>query len=99
MTRNQLMIALSRVMIVIEAGEKGGTLNAGRETLKSKIPLYVAHYQAMSVDAPGNQILLNDGALKLEKSRSTNRANLTRVFESMEEDNLFKNLPRQGSLL
>ncbi len=86
MTRNQLIIALSRAMIVIEAGEKGGTLNAGKETLKSGLPLYVAQYQDMSVDARGNQMLLDMGALKLAKSRSTNRANLAKVFESMKED-------------
>ena len=92
MTRNQLIIALSRVMIVIEAGEKGGTLNAGKQTLKSGLPLYVAQYQDMSVDARGNQMLLDMGALKLAKSRLNNRANLAKVFESMKEDRLLKGL-------
>jgi len=99
MTRNQLIIALSKAMIVIEAGEKGGTLNAGQETLKSGLPLYVAQYQDMSVDARGNQILLDMGALKLAKSRSTNRANLAKIFESMKEDKILKNLPQQVDLL
>lgn len=99
MTRNQLIIALSRVMIVIEAGEKGGTLNAGKETLKSSLPLYVAQYQDMSVDARGNKLLLDMGANKLAKSRSTNRANLTKAFESMLQDKLIKNKPQQGALL
>lgn len=99
MIRNQLIIALSRVMIVIEAGEKGGTLNAGNETLKSGIPLYVAQYQDMSIDARGNQILLDLGAKKLAKSKSTNRANLAKVFESMKEDKLLNDHPRQGNLI
>ena len=99
MTRNQLIIALSRVMIVIEAGEKGGTLYAGKETLKFGLPLYVAQYQDMSVDAQGNQLLLGMGAQKLAKSKSTNKANLIKVFESMKEGNLLKNLPQQGDLL
>ncbi len=99
MTRNQLIIALSRAMIVIEAGEKGGTLNAGKETLKSGLPLYVAQYQDMSVDARGNQLLLDMGAQKLAKSRTTNRANLEKVFESMKEDKLLKSLPQQGALI
>lgn len=99
MTRNQLIIALSRAMIVIEAGEKGGTLNAGKETLRSGLPLYVAQYQDMSVDARGNQVLLDMGALKLSKSRSTNRANLVRVFESIEADRLIRSLPQQEDLL
>lgn len=99
MTRNQLIIALSRVMIVIEAGEKGGTLNAGKETLKLGLPLYVSQYQDMSTDARGNQILLDMGAHKLAKNKSTNRANLTKVFESLEEEKLLKSLPQQGNLL
>ena len=99
MARNQLIIALSRVMIVIEAGEKGGTLNAGKETLKSGLPLYVAQYQDMSVNARGNQMLLDMGAMTLTKSRSTNRANLAKVFESMKEDKLIKNAPIQRDLL
>jgi len=41
MTRNQVIIGLSKAMIVIEAGEKGGTMNAGMETLKRDTPLYV----------------------------------------------------------
>jgi DNA processing protein len=98
MTRNQLIIALSRVMIVIEAGEKGGTLNAGKETLKSGLPLYVAQYQDMSVDARGNQLLLDMGARKLAKSRSTNRANLIKVFESMKEDEILTAKPTQNKL-
>ena len=95
MTRNRLLIALSRVMLVIEAGEKGGALNAGKTTLKSGLPLYVAQYQDMSVDARGNQILLDMGAAKLVKSKSTNQANLAGVFECMKEDKLLQ----QGYLL
>lgn len=99
MTRNQLIIALSRVMIVIEAGEKGGTLNAGMETLKSGLPLFVAEYQDMSEDAKGNKILLDKGAHKLAKSRSTNRANLTKVIEKMSEDGVIQRATQQRSLL
>ena len=99
MKRNPLVIALSRGMIVIEVGEKGGTLNAGKETLKSGLPLYVAQYQDMSVDARGNEMLLYMGALKLAKSKSTDRANLKNIFESMKEDKLLKHVSLQGELL
>lgn len=92
MTRNQLIIALSRVMIVIEAGGKGGTLNAGMETLRYGMPLYVAEYQDMSVNACGNKILLELGARRLAKSRETNRANLVKVFESTRDDTQSSNL-------
>ena len=67
-------------MIVIEAGENGGTMHAGKETLKFGLPLFVALYQDMTIEARGNQLLLNMGAHKLVKSKSTNRANLERYL-------------------
>lgn len=83
MTRNQVIIGLSKAMIVIEAGEKGGTMNAGVETLKHHAPLYVAEYQDMSVDARGNKTLLELGGKRLVRSRSTGRANMKNVFEDI----------------
>ena len=90
MERNRLVLALSRVMIVVESGEKGGSLNIGQEAIRCRIPLYVVQHQDMSADARGNQILLNEGACKLSKSRSSNRANLTEIFKSMEENRIPK---------
>ena len=80
MTRNQVIIGLSKAMIAIEAGEKGGTMNAGLETLKYGLPLYVAQYQDMSVDARGNKILLERGSKCLARSKTTGRANMQQVF-------------------
>ncbi|MEW7978445.1 MAG: DNA-processing protein DprA [Candidatus Sedimenticola endophacoides] len=86
MTRNQVIIGLSKAMIVIEAGEKGGTMNAGTETLKRDTPLYVAEYQDMSVDARGNQKLLELGGKRLARSRSTGRANMKNIFDDIAKD-------------
>ena len=99
MMRNHLVIALSRAMIVIEAGEKGGTLAAGKETLREGLPLYVVKYQKMPVNARGNQILLGMmGTQKLAKSRETNKANLANVFRSVKDDKHFKRHSQQGEL-
>ncbi len=86
MTRNQVIIGLSKAMIVIEAGEKGGTMNAGMETLKRDTPLYVAEYQDMSIDARGNKKLLELGGKRLARSRSTVRANMKNVFDDVARD-------------
>ena len=99
MTRNQLLVALSKVMVVIEAGEKGGTMNAGETALKAKVPLFVAKYQDMSINARGNQILLDRGALTLKKDKETNRAGLEEVFEKMREEEFPENLTQQEYLL
>ena len=84
MARNEVIIALSRAMIVIEAGATGGTLDAGLRTLSSGKPLFVAMYEQMDEKVPGNARLLGCGGIKLAKSRSTGRANLERVRIAVE---------------
>ena len=79
MIRNDLIVALSRAMIVIEAGATGGTLNAGLGTLKADKPLFVAVYDHMDEAAAGNADLLGRGGRPLAKSRTPGRANLDRV--------------------
>lgn len=83
MSRNQLIIALSKAMVVIEAGNNGGTLNAGLETLRLGLKLYVAEYRDMSVDAKGNKALLDDGATRIIKSKLTNRAKMEHIFDGI----------------
>lgn len=83
MTRNQVIIGLSKAMIVIEAQEKGGTIEAGKSALKLKVPLFVAEYQDMT-HTPGNVRLLEMGAATLKKRQSAGRAKLTSLFEVIE---------------
>lgn len=72
MARNRLVIALSEAMILIEAGEKGGTFNAGTATLSESVPLFVArNYDESS----GNETLIEMGARELT-------SDLDIVFES-----------------
>ncbi len=79
MARNEVIIALSGSMVVIEAGATGGTLDAGLRTLASGKPLFVAMYEQMDERAPGNAKLLQSGGIGLAKSRATGRANVERV--------------------
>lgn len=99
MGRNKLIIALSNIMIVIEASIKGGTMNAGLETLKYSIPLFVAEYENMINVAQGNKLLLEKGALRLTKSKSTNRAKFSKILEKIylkDNDNI---MMKQHTLL
>lgn len=82
MGRNQVIIALSRAMIVIEAGEKGGTFAAGLASLKEKCPLFVVDYDD-NAHACGNRTLLQKGGHSLRKSAKTNRASLGAVFKCL----------------
>lgn len=81
MERNLLLISLSKAMIVVEAGSRGGTLHAGNSALKLHVPLYVAQYSNMESDAPGNHVLLCAGGKPLLKSNSTGTANLSSLIQ------------------
>ncbi len=61
MARNATICGMSEVMLVVEAGEKGGTLAAGRECLKQGKRLLVVEYPNRQKQAPGNKALLGKG--------------------------------------
>lgn len=63
MTRNATIAALARAMLVIEARETGGTLNAGLQAIEIGRPVFAIDY---SEDLPeGNRILFGRGAMPL----------------------------------
>lgn len=76
MTRNKVIMGLSCAMIVVEAGEKGGTRAAGEEALRLQIPLFAVDYGFDETVAPGNRVLISGGAQPLKKSRQTGEPNL-----------------------
>lgn len=77
MDRNKVIMALSCAMIVVEAGEKGGTRAAGEEALRLHVPLFAIDYGFDETIAPGNRILIGKGAKRLKKSRETGEPNLS----------------------
>jgi DNA processing protein len=86
MDRNNVIVALSDAMIVIEAGEKGGTIEAGRSALRLKRPLFVAEYEDMA-NALGNNELLKKGAKRLRRSSLSNRASLKSLLSEIANPN------------
>lgn len=81
MERNEVIIALSRALVVIEAGSTGGTLAAGTRALELGRPVFVADYENIEAVAPGNAELLGRGARPLRRSRETGRANVSALRE------------------
>jgi DNA processing protein len=67
MTRNAVIAALSQAMLVVEAGEKGGTLKAGLQAIDMGCPVYAIAYS--DDPPPGNEVLFRRGALPLRSSR------------------------------
>lgn len=62
MERNKYILGLSDRLVVIEAGDKGGTLAAGKEALKLKLPTWALEYRDPVPTASGNAVLLKLGA-------------------------------------
>lgn len=65
MTRNRTICGLSDVVIVIEAGAQGGSLEAGKMALKLQRPLFVVDFSEPLVSPEGNRKLLAGGAQPL----------------------------------
>lgn len=84
MARNHIIIALSKAMIVIEAGIKGGTMAAGLTTLKKNKPLYVIEY-SNNDNALGNKELLRKGGIPIYKSMIEKCADLRKLFYSLKK--------------
>ena len=79
MQRNKTLIGLSDISIVIEAGIKGGSFDAGMATLEQGRFLFVPEYSIPPESALGNRILIDRGAFPLRKNRFTNKVNLTQL--------------------
>ena len=65
------MIALSQAMLVIEAGEKGGSLDAGLKSIDYGKRLFVPQYAEFPTSALGNALLIQHGAYPLRMKRSS----------------------------
>jgi DNA processing protein len=85
MARNDTICALCKAMVLIEARDKGGSMEAGRTCLRLKIPLFAPVYEGMPEFAQGNRILLNEGAKSLYKNKATNLPNLHTLLGALRE--------------
>ena len=90
MQRNKTICALSRAMILIESGTKGGSIEAGRASLEMGVPLFAPVYEGIPDSAIGNQELLKKGARPGLKNRSTHRANMKDVFSFVLNSDILK---------
>lgn len=83
MQRNKTIVGLSSVMVLIEAGENGGSVDAGKSTLRLKRTLYVPLYENMLESVAGNKKLLELGAIPLLKNKETGKANLSHMIDNI----------------
>jgi DNA processing protein len=78
MTRNGVIAALGRALVVIEANEAGGTLDAGLQGLALGRPVLALEFR--SGPRPGNELLFARGA-----HRVAGRTDLLRAVESLSD--------------
>jgi DNA protecting protein DprA len=90
MQRNNTIIGLSDIMVVVEAGETGGSLDAGFKTLQMQKLLFVPQYGVVPESALGNSKLLNIGAFSIKRSPETQKANLNKMFEWLGKSNKYE---------
>ena len=74
MTRNKLIIALSLGLFVVEASEKGGTINAAMECVRQNKPLWAVAYSDRTPQRVGNELLLQDSAIPLTRMKDVKAA-------------------------
>lgn len=86
MARNHVIFGLGRALMVIEAGDKGGTLAAGRDALKRGRPVFVLNFDDQT--PAGNRLLIDAGARAVRS-----RHELGRALDSLGEQ------PQQGFLI
>lgn len=84
MQRNKTIIGLCDAIVVVEAGEKGGSLDAGKQTLQLGKKLFVPKYAQPPVSALGNALLLQGGAKPLAMSPSTRQTNLVELWKAIQ---------------
>lgn len=71
MTRNRIIFGLSRALVVVEAGERGGTLAAGEGAIRLGRPVFVLNFG--SETPAGNKMLLSKGGFSVDSRESLGR--------------------------
>jgi len=84
MQRNKTICALSRAMVLIEAGLTGGSMAAGKKCLAMGLPLFAAVYEGMPASAAGNAELIRLGAQRLMRNRTLKRANIAPLLAAID---------------
>jgi DNA processing protein len=84
MDRNKVIVGLSQAVLVLEARDRGGTLNAGFCALQMRKPLFVVFFENMTDGREGNRQLIDQGGVPLQRSRSSGHAELRYMFEAIQ---------------
>jgi DNA protecting protein DprA len=85
MQRNATVCGLADVVLVVEAGQTGGTFAAGEQALELRQPLFVVEFVRPPASAAGNAFLVRQGAQPLRCETGT-ELDLTAVYQALERN-------------
>ncbi|MEW2211054.1 DNA-processing protein DprA [Streptomyces globisporus] len=71
MTRNKVIFGMGRALVVVEAGERGGTLAAGEGAIRMGRPVFVLNFGKDT--PPGNKLLLGKGGYPVDNREALGR--------------------------
>jgi DNA processing protein len=74
MERNKLIVGLSSALFVVEAREKGGTMNAAMECVRQGKPLWAISYSEHEAGREGNRKLVQSSAIPLVRQGDLKKA-------------------------
>jgi len=78
MARNNVIIGLSLALVVVEAGERGGTLAAGKKALQLNKPVFTLEF---AMNPRGNAELVRRGAILIRNRAEFN----ARLMEAIKD--------------
>ncbi len=82
MSRNKTICALADVVIVVQAGERGGTKHAGATALKMGKPVFAISPPSAGLSGwEGNEALMREGALPLGRNEETGDIDFSPVLD------------------
>ena len=73
LNRNRIIAALSRALIVVETGPKGGTMNTFNHAIELGRPVFAVRYESPAPSGRGNALCLARGAEPLARFRDIER--------------------------
>jgi predicted Rossmann fold nucleotide-binding protein DprA/Smf involved in DNA uptake len=82
LTRNRTICGLANAVLVIETEKKGGAVNAGRNALRLKKPLFAATGETTRSTPAGNRLLIQEGAQPVAIFDTGREPDLRPVFDA-----------------
>lgn len=84
MQRNKTIIGLCNAVVVVEAGDTGGSMDAGKQTLEIGKKLFVPIFTTPPASASGNAKLLQRGACPLAMNSATCHTNIKELWRTIQ---------------